>query len=609
MITVNIASPNSQSSKYNKGNKMNSLYRNVAFGANYLDKFKNAALTNNAAGVQPEAQTAPEVSYTKTSSTNLLTQYLNNAASINKPAVTQVKPAEVEPVKPYKNDLRTLFRNNDAKILAIVLRTFNAQDKNGNEYIDGNETCGTFLNAIKRLDEIKAQGFNTLHLLPISPPGKDNAMGTAGSVYAPEDMLKLDPMLIDKNDPRTDKEQFKAFVDACHNRGLRVMADMPSCASCTLYENRPELMAHERNGLPKTPQSWYDIRMFEPWEDEGKRTLNPKLLEYHRKFVDMLIDAGVDGIRADVARAKPVEFWDILIPYSRKRNPEFAWLAESYTYEDASPQANMPYDRPEDSLRAGFDSYYGQYHIFHEWNTAKELHDYVIDNLNMSYRLEKGKSLIGSFATHDDISPMYHGGEIYCNLTSGLQATLPMLNPYILDGFQTGDYYNYGYGNTYSPDTQTDSNEMKTHVGKLDIFNLSRKPGGEEPAIGKFFTEAMKLKDKYADIIDTGSYIVLDKNNDKQDQIIAFARHKRGKTLLVVANRNVNRRTTGEVIVPTLKEHQKLHNLLPAYGEESKFQVSQGELSVDLGPGRIHVFEIDTPYIESYTNQVYKQNI
>ena len=182
MITVNIASPNSQSSKYNKGNKMNSLYRNVAFGANYLDKFKNAALTNNAAGVQPETQTAPEVSYTKTSSTNLLTQYLNNAASINKPAVTQVKPAEVEPVKPYKNDLRTLFRNNDAKILAIVLRTFNAQDKNGNEYIDGNETCGTFLNAIKRLDEIKAQGFNTLHLLPISPPGKDNAMGTAGSV-------------------------------------------------------------------------------------------------------------------------------------------------------------------------------------------------------------------------------------------------------------------------------------------------------------------------------------------------------------------------------------------------------------------------------------------
>jgi glycosidase len=126
------------------------------------------------------------------------------------------------------------------------------------------------------------------------------------------------------------------------------------------------------NGVAKTPQGWNDIRMFQPWDDEGKRLLNPKLLEYHRKFVDMLIDAGVDGIRADVARAKPVEFWDIIIPYSRKRDPQFAWLAESYTYEDASPQANMPYDRPEDSLRAGFDAYYGQYHIFHEWQNAKE---------------------------------------------------------------------------------------------------------------------------------------------------------------------------------------------------------------------------------------------
>ena len=59
----------------------------------------------------------------------------------------------------------------------------------------------------------------------------------------------------------------------------------------------------------------------------------------------------------------------------------------------------------------------------------------------MSYRIERGKSLIGSFATHDDISPMNHGGEVYCNLTSGLQATIPMLNPYFVDGFQSGDTY------------------------------------------------------------------------------------------------------------------------------------------------------------------------
>lgn len=566
-----------------------------------LGAIKPLYFTNNS-----QTTSAPTTSL---SGSNLISQYLNNVAMINAASINKTEAVNNDiQEKPYKNDLRTLFTTNSAKILAIIPRTFNAKDTNGNEFIDGNEAHGTFLNAIDRLDEVKAEGFNTLHVLPINPPGKDNAMGTAGSVYAPEDLLKFDPILIDKKDPRSPQEQFKAFVDACHKKGLRVMVDMPSCASYDLYKEKPELMAHERNGLAKTPQGWYDIRMFEPWEDEGKRTLNPELLEYHRKFVDLMIDSGVDGIRADVARAKPVEFWDIIIPYSRKRNPEFAWLAESYTYEDASPQANMPYDRPEDSLRAGFDAYYGQYHIFNEWNTAKELNDYVIDNLNMSYRLEKGKSLIGSFATHDDISPMSHGGAVYCNLTSGLEATLPMLNPYFVDGFQSGDNYDYSYRDKYSTETSTDNHEMTVHQNKLDIFNLSRKPGGDEPEIGKFMTSALKFRDEYADVVKRGSYIVLDKKKDKADQVIAFARHRQGRTLLIIANKNVNRRVACKVEVPTLKANQKLKNLLPSYGEESKFQVSQGEVSVDLGPGRIHVFEIDTPYIETYTRKVYKQH-
>ncbi len=566
-------------------------------------------MINNVSYIRPLKPQQQKTSFTQTapakypvSSSNLLTQFLENQALMNVPAINTA-----EAVKPYKNDLRTLFRTNSAVILATLIRSMNSKDLNGNEFIDDGEQNGTFLNAIDRLDEIKAQGFNTLHILPINPPGKENAMGTAGSVYSPEDLLKIDPMLIDKNDKRSDKEQFKAFVDACHERGIRVMIDMPSCASYDLYKKEPELMAIS-NGVAKTPQGWNDIRMFQPWEDEGKRLLNPKLLEYHRKFVDMLIDAGVDGIRADVARAKPVEFWDIIIPYSRKRNPEFAWLAETYTYEDASPQANMPYDRPEDSLRAGFDAYYGQYHIFNEWSRAKDLHDYVIDNLNMSYRVDMGKSVIGSFATHDDISPMFHGGEVYCNLTSGLQATLPMLNPYIVDGFQSGDKYLYKYGNEDSEKSYTDCHQKTVHDMKLDIFNLSRKPGGENPEIGKFMTECFNMREKYAHILKRGSYIVLDKQKDPQDQVIAFARHRQGKTILVIANKNVNRRVACKIKVPTMSENQKLENLLPSYGDKSEFQVSRGEVSVDLGAGRIHVFEINTPYIETYSKQVYKQH-
>ena len=176
----------------------------------------------------------------------LLGAYLNNMAMINAPVVQ--KSAKVEktensaPVN-YHNNLRSMFKNNEAKILAIIPRTFNAKDTNGNDYIDGNEQHGTFLNAIDRLDEVKAEGFNTFHVLPINPPGKMKAMGTAGSVYAPKDLLALDPNLIDPNDPRSDMEQFKAFIDECHKRNIKVMVDLPSCASYDMFLEHPEWMA------------------------------------------------------------------------------------------------------------------------------------------------------------------------------------------------------------------------------------------------------------------------------------------------------------------------------------------------------------------------------
>ncbi|MBQ3641130.1 hypothetical protein II906_04285, partial [bacterium] len=190
--------------------------------------------------------------------TGLLSSFLDKLAMQNVPVVE--KRENTESID-YHNNLHSLFVNNEAKILAIIPRTFNAQDENGNEYIDGNEKNGTFLNAIERLDGIKAEGFNTLHILPIHPAGKIKAMGTAGSLYSPKDLLEIDPNLIDKDDPRSDKEQFKAFIDECHKRNIKVMLDLPSCASYDMFLAEPELMAKERDGLAKTPQGWNDIRM------------------------------------------------------------------------------------------------------------------------------------------------------------------------------------------------------------------------------------------------------------------------------------------------------------------------------------------------------------
>ena len=79
--------------------------------------------------------------------------------------------------------LREMFQNNRAVIYSLNMRTFNADDKNGNGIIEFSqgEVSGSFINAIERLDEIKSLGINTLHVLPITPVGKIKALGTAGS--------------------------------------------------------------------------------------------------------------------------------------------------------------------------------------------------------------------------------------------------------------------------------------------------------------------------------------------------------------------------------------------------------------------------------------------
>ena len=558
----------------------------------------------------------------------LSSKYLQNLAMQNIPAVTKVNLAS-KVQAPYQNHLRSRIQNNETVTLAIAPRIFTAEDLNGDDKITFalGEKNGTFLSAISRLDELKKDGINNIHILPIHPMGRKNAQGTAGSLYSPakyvtdDGHLAIDPMLIEKDDPRTPDEQFKAFIDECHKRNISVMLDLPSCASVDMFEAEPELMAYGRNHEDKTPQGWDDIRMFDPWEDETKRTLNPALYEMHRQYVDACIDLGIDGIRADVARAKPPEFWDKLITYSRQKDPEFGWLAESYTYECASPMVNMPYDRPEDLLKAGFDEYYGQYHIFQDWK-ASDFNEYVKFNLDLSHKLPAGKSVIGSFLTHDDVSSMLHGGENFCKLTTVLQSTIPMCNPYFIDGFQTGDYYDYKYQNEYNEETTTlkfdnkgklvPKHDMNEHSYHLALFNLARKPGGDCPDIERVMQGALKMREENQDVLanKASSYIELDKVGDKNDQIITFARHFNGRTILVVANKNPNRNITAKINVPGLKETQKLENMVPDYGEKSEFQVAKNELNVNLAPCDAYVFEIDTPNIEQdRKGHVYKQKV
>ena len=618
-------------------------------------------------------------SYAGGSLLTLLQNRVQTSSAVSS-AVSSAAPVSAvsEPLTGYKNNLRSMFQNNQAVIYAMIPRTFNAKDTDGNGLIEGNEEPGYFTNMVERLDELKTYGINTLHWLPINPTGKIAAKGSAGSVYAPLDYLSIDPKLDDPKNPKSVYEEAKDAIKECHKKDIKVMVDLPSCMSVDLYNARPDLRATDAEGKPKTPEGWEDIRMFNPWEDKDNNILNSALLDYHKKFIDMCIDLGIDGIRADVGRAKPPEFWDHLISYARSKDPEFAFLAECYTYEDASPMKNMPADRPEEALEAGFDSYYGQYHIFHMWK-AKDFHKFVEDNLKMSLNHEKGKSLIGSFATHDDKSPMSNGGPDYCMMTNVLQATLPMTNPYIVTGYESGDRYIYDYGGKYVNKTfnqllenpvYKDTVNSLLHTGKyedrdklkkllasedankkieelaaddseyksiidfldhfsltkdniryyvnpqhehIDIFNESRKPGGDHPEIGQHFGYLMNcVRPRYGELITKGDYIELKVDNNNRDEVIAYARCKDGKTLITVANHDVNARQKVRIEIPGLSAAQKLEDLSPKYGTGSLWKAENNAIEMDLGPAQAHIFEVDVPDLPEKledTGKVFRQNL
>jgi glycosidase len=446
----------------------------------------------------------------------------------------------------------------------LHIRTFGARDLNGDGKIDpAAGENGTFLSSIPRLDELAALGVNTIHLLPIHPPGQMTKLGVAGSAYAPESYHKLNPEYDVPNNGLSVIDEARIFVNEAHKRGIHIMVDVPSCASVDLAHSRPDLIATDSKGNPLTPTNWIDILMMKN---------DQKLVDYFQGFFDLMVNqVGVDGFRVDVARARPDEFWKHFIG----KYPNMGWLGETYTEEDASPMANIPRDRPEALLRAGFQTMYGQFHIFHQWPNAKTYMDYLLDINEMFERAGGRKSAIGSFLTHDDPSMMGRGGALIYLLSSGLMATQPWTNPYILDGFPTG------------------------YKHEFDIFNFVPPHIGDNPEIGAFLKEALAVRKMNPDILTTGSFIPVPVTNDPESQVIAFARHANGRTMLVIANKDVNARSVGTLNIPGLRADQPLNNLVPAYGQPSRFKVEPEKISVELGPGRFHLFEIDTPDIQS----------
>ncbi|WP_209348233.1 alpha-amylase family glycosyl hydrolase [Pontixanthobacter sp. CEM42] len=162
---------------------------------------------------------------------------------------------------------------------------------------------GTFAAVQKELPRLKELGVDILWLMPIHPIGEVNRKGTLGSPYSVKDYFNVNPEF-------GTKEEFKAFVDAAHDQGFKVILDLVANHTAwdhPLANEHPDWYEKTWDGdfRPTPWWDWSDIIDLD-WTKPGVRQHIGEAMEYWVREFD------VDGYRADVAGYVPVDFWETM---------------------------------------------------------------------------------------------------------------------------------------------------------------------------------------------------------------------------------------------------------------------------------------------------------
>lgn len=144
----------------------------------------------------------------------------------------------------------------------LFIRLAAAWDHNGDGRIDpavaadGWRETGTFLKAIAILPHIKRLGCNTIHLLPAAAIGIAGRKGILGSPYAIKHPCSVDEQLAEPALGLGAQVEFKAFVEAAHQLGMRVVIECimrTAALDADWAAEHPEWFYWIRAGVPDRP--------------------------------------------------------------------------------------------------------------------------------------------------------------------------------------------------------------------------------------------------------------------------------------------------------------------------------------------------------------------
>ncbi|NGM83019.1 alpha-glycosidase [Paenibacillus sp. 7124] len=186
---------------------------------------------------------------------------------------------------------------------------------------------GDLQGVINHLDHLTELGITGIYFTPVFAAASNHK-------YDTEDYMRVDPHF-------GDTETLKRLVDACHERGIRVLLDAVFNHSGSTFAPFVDVV---RNGENSVYKDWFHIRRFPVHSENGIPTYDafgfvremPKLNTEHPDVKRYLLgvaeywikEVGIDGWRLDVANEVDHGFWRDFRKVVKQANPEAYILGE-----------------------------------------------------------------------------------------------------------------------------------------------------------------------------------------------------------------------------------------------------------------------------------------
>ncbi|WP_435923668.1 alpha-glycosidase [Paenibacillus sp. DYY-L-2] len=193
---------------------------------------------------------------------------------------------------------------------------------------------GDLQGVIDHLDHLSELGITGIYFTPLFE-------ATTNHKYDTADYMKIDPHF-------GDIETIKKLVQACHERGIRVLFDAVFNHSGKTFAPFVDVM---KNGEKSRYKDWFSVREYPLEVKDGVPTYdtfafeplmpklntnNPEVKEYLLKVAEFWIkEVGIDGWRLDVADEVDHHFWRDFRKVVKAANPEAYILGE--IWHESSP--------------------------------------------------------------------------------------------------------------------------------------------------------------------------------------------------------------------------------------------------------------------------------